>query len=507
MAKSFSFGKIELVESTDAAEIPAEMDPETPFHILVLGDFSGRANRRVVEDGSGSVGRRIRIDRDDFDQVMAELGVELRLPVAGDGEAPIVLGFKELDDFHPDRIFEHAEVFQALRETRRRLDDPATAGLLGMRQGPGIEPGQREPIEATPPSPGDLLDQILAQTSGATPPRTPEQGPWDAFLEGITAPHRVPGSDPRQAEMVASVDAATGQLMRDILHHPDFQALEAAWRGLQFLTRRLNTDAQLTVSLLDLTKAELAEDLGSTADLRSTKVYKMLVETSVGQSGGQPWAVLIGELAFEPNRDDVGLLGRLAELARRAGAPFLAAASPRMLGCNSLAATPDPADWVQVPSSEGQEAWDALRRHPDAAYLGLALPRFLLRLPYGKDESPIESFDFEEVLEGSGHDDLLWGNPAFALVELLGRSFGQYGWGLRPGAIREIDGLPLHIDRRSDDPELTPCAEVLLTDRAVEKILAKGLMPLRSIRDRDAIHLARFQSISEPASPLVGRWG
>jgi type VI secretion system protein ImpC len=139
--------------------------------------------------------------------------------------------------------------------------------------------------------------------------------------------------------------------------------------------------------------------------------------------------------------------------------------------------------------------------------VGLALPRFLLRLPYGKDATPIESCGFEELVAGSVHGDFLWGNPTFALAELLGRSFNEDGWRLRPGSNTLIEELPLYIDHRGDEPEATPCAEVLLTDRIVETIVDKGLMLFRSVRNRDAISLARFQSISEPAQPLEGRWG
>jgi type VI secretion system protein ImpC len=427
-----------------------------------------------------------------------------------------VFKFQELDDFHLDRILERTEVFQALREKRRALSDPTTF-RRAMREASEPPPHQRHaPAETAPAPPADLLDQILAQSSRPTAdsprpqpqpqPRHRDEGPWEAFLEKITASHRVPGVDPQQAEMVASVDAATSQLLRDILHHRDFQALEAAWRGLHFLTRRLDTDGPLSISLLDLTRAELADDLASAPNLESTKLY---ARTSEDRSTQQSWAVLIGSMEFAPEPADLAFLGRMAGIARAAGAPFLAAASPRFLGCDCLAETPDPSAWQPESSSASASAsdWNALRGHPDARFVGLALPRFLLRLPYGKETAPIESFDFEELVAGSVHGDLLWGNPAFALAELLGRSFNEDGWSLRPGSNTLIEELPLYIDHRGDEPEATPCAEVLLPDRVVETIVDKGLMVLRSVRHRDAISLARFQSIAEPAQPLAGRWG
>jgi type VI secretion system protein ImpC len=302
--------------------------------------------------------------------------------------------------------------------------------------------------------------------------------------------------------MVGSIDAATSQLLRDILHHHDFQALEAAWRGLYFLTHRLDTDGPLSISLVDLTSAELADDLRTAPNLESTKLH---ARTSEDRSTQRSWAVLMANMEFAPEPADLAFLRRMAGIARAAGAPFLAAASPRFLGCDCLAETPDPSNWQ--PESSVASDWNALRSHPDARFVGLALPRFLLRLPYGKKSNPIESFDFEELIAGSVHGDFLWVNPAFALIELLARSFNADGWRLRPGSNTLIEGLPLYIDRRGDEPEATPCAEVLLTDPVVETIVVKGLMVLRSVRNRDAVSLARFQSIAEPAQDLAGHWG
>src|SRR5262249_14300924 len=154
---------------------------------------------------------------------------------------------------------------------------------------------------------------------------------------------------------------------------------------LDFLVRRLETDGQFRLYVLDVTKDELAADLGAADSLEAAAIYRLLVEPSVGTAGGQPWAVLVGHYTFGPARDDVELLGWLGQLARRAGAPFLAAASSRVLSCASLARTPDPDDW-QAPADA--ETWEALRGAPEARYLGLALPRFLLRLPYGKQTRP-----------------------------------------------------------------------------------------------------------------------
>jgi len=177
-----------------------------------------------------------------------------------------------------------------------------------------------------------------------------------------------------------------------------------------------------------------------------------------------------------------------------------------VLGCESLAKMPDPKQWRRMTEPEGTRAWEALRRLPEAAYLGLALPRFLLRLPYGAATDPTERFEFEEMDTVPEHKHYLWGNPAFACAYLIAQAFSENGWDLRPGAVGEIENLPLHVYREKGESRITPCAEVLLTEQAAETILDRGFMPLLSFKSQDRIRLARFQSLTEPPSPLAGRW-
>jgi type VI secretion system protein ImpC len=146
-----------------------------------------------------------------------------------------------------------------------------------------------------------------------------------------------------------------------------------------------------------------------------------------------------------------------------------------------------------------------LRHSSEARWIGLALPRFLLRLPYGEKTSPLESFEFEEM-PTSVHQDYLWGNPAFCCAYLLGQAFQTYGWNLRPGAHRQIDGLPLHVYQQDGRPVMKPCAEVLLTEREAEFLMEQGIMPLASLKDQGAVILLRFQSIAHPLAALSGRW-
>ena len=515
MAKSISFGKLgfKLVSSMDEPQgVP---EPETPFRVLILGDFSGRANRGLFEPGGALAGRRpFLVDRDNFDEVLAKLGVEVHVRIGGNDGTPVAIRFSELDGFHPDQIYEALEVFRSLRQTRQKLDDLGTFAATAAEMGAFKK--DVPPIEKRTPAPelaglttGSLLDQIVDETEDQVPgARTSSAtSKWDVFLQEIVKPHLVPKEDPQQAEVLAAVDVSISELMRTVLHDPDFQAIEAAWRAVHFLVSRLETDTQLRLYLLDISKAELAADLNAAEDLRVTGIYRLLVEETVETPGGEPWAVLAGNYAFDRTREDAELLGRMAKIAGMAGAPFISAAHAHLLGCESLTETPDPDDWQQLANEEGNEAWAALRRLPEAIYVGLALPRFILRLPYGEDTDPTEQFEFEEMAPKTVHEHYLWGNPAFACVYLLSEAFSRYGWDFRPGAVQDIVGLPLHIYREEGESRIKPCAEVALTKRAAERILEKAFMPLLSFRNQDTVRLARFQSLADPLSHLMGRWG
>ena len=530
MGRPFNFGEIKLsAGGAEGAGAPLE---ETPFRIALLGDFSGaQSHARNKIDVADR--RAVLIDRDNFEDVLAKTGAAVELAL---GETPLNLRFSELDDFHPDRLFERATIFRRLREARLRLQDPATFaaaaeefGIAPQREAASVVTGGQasEKTSAAAASAesvmagvrsGGLLDEIVEQSGGGAKEPRPSRAPDELqeFVRRAVKPHLVAAADPRQAELLAVIDRALSTQMRALLHVPAFQALEAAWRAVFFLVRRMETGTQLKLYLIDITKEELAADLMSAADLRASGTYRLLVEKSVGTPGAEPWALLIGNYSFAAGREDAELLGRLGKIAKAAGAPFVAAASPRLLGCRSLAETPHPREWKLAPDAEGAAAWSALRAIPEARWVGLALPRFLLRLPYGKQTDRIEAFDFEEMPEApaqseSGpqapaHEDYLWGNPAFACALLLARSFSDDGWQMRPGTHADITGLPLHVYQRNGDSELKPCSEALLTEDAAQRILEHGFMPLVTMKGRDTVRLVRFQSIAEPLRALAGRW-
>jgi type VI secretion system protein ImpC len=513
MAESTSLrvGEIKLTSGTQGNR--ASVDPETPFRMLVLGNFRGQGRK----SGQHPLVQRkpVLVDRDNLAEVLAKLGAEVSMPSGSNPQERITVAVRDLDDLEPDQLFQRLSVFESLRDLRRRLQDPAkfaaaAAEIKGWATAAKIvaptSPASPSPV-AKSISPANLLDQILGESSTArieTVPAAPVASDWDRFVQSVVEPYAVAGTDPRRPEFEALVDEAISAQMRTLLHHPDFQELEAAWRGLLFLVRRVETDANLKLYLLDVAKEELTKDLLGVDDLSQTGVYHHLVERTVGTPGAQPWALVVGAYTFGPGTQDVEILANVAKIASAAGAPVLAAAHSAVLGCPSLVSHCDPRDWQLDPAI--QEIWQQLRRLPEAAFLGLVLPRFLLRLAYGKNGTTTEQFAFDEMPRGSTHENYLWGNPALACAVLLGQAFGSSGWNLDLGSRLEIDGLPTPVYEEEDERMTKPCAEVLLNTRAVERILDQGLMPLLSLANSDAMRLARFQSVALPAAPLAGRW-
>jgi type VI secretion system protein ImpC len=452
MPERFSRTSVQFDTEAGTQAVHERPDADTPFQILIMGDFSGRANRGLHAPLAGRRPRQV--DCDNLDEAMSKMQVELDLP-------RVRLRFSELDDFHPDRIYQSAEVFQKLADARSRPAPPAQ---------PVQAPVQTQAPRASGKS---LLESMLADADEAPASATIEDPDGlAAFLKKVVKPHLAEREDPRQQAWAERVDEAAGEQMRAILRHPQFQAIEAAWRAVWMLIQQLQPDSELKIFLFDATLEELTADAGS--------LEKCLAAPH------DPWALIAGNFAFGQSAEDAARLRKLGRIAAAAGAPFLAEALP-------------PED------SSAAEQWRELTRAPEASWIGLALPRFLLRLPYGKATSPVEAFDFEEMPE-SVHAAYLWGNPAFACAYILGRAFRSHGWDLRAGLNRQIEGIPLHVYQAGGESVAKPCAEVLLTENEAEFLMANGLMPLASIKGRDAILLVRLQSIAEPPAALAGRW-
>jgi type VI secretion system protein ImpC len=476
----------------------------TPFRILVLGDFRGTAGR----DPDPARGRTIAVDVDNFESVFKRLSPELEIP-GGTGDGRTAVTFGSLDDFHPDALYQRLEIFRTLRTTRDDLGNPATFPLalarLGGDAGPagaaaGVKPAG---VPAPKESDDDALERLLGRPASGT--RSSAAVDITGLLRELMAPYIVPEKDPRTDTLVASVDGASEGLMRTILRSSAFRSLESTWRGLHGLVTSEVCGEGVEIHVLDAPQAQLAADLVANAAALERSALGRAVSERADGPGGTPWSLVIGAWAFGPEEASLRLLAALGAVARRAGGPLVAGASPALLGCDSFAETPGHAGWAPLPDETGA-AWSALRRAPDAPWIALAAPRVLMRQPYGRKSDPVERFAFEEIPPGHDHESLPWGHPGFALGQLLAASFTERGFEMEPGDHRDLGELPAHTTVKDGETVLTPCAEVFLAESTANAMLDRGVTAIVSVRNRAAVIVPRFQSIADPPAPLAGPW-
>jgi type VI secretion system protein ImpC len=471
---------------------------DEPFRILLLADLSGRAQRNI-EDAT-DLGSRpcLRVDVDTYDSILMKYAPRLDWPIGR-------FDFKTMDDFHPDQIYQRVEVFKALRETRAGLDDPSTASdmLRKLRTEAPMATSPEEPTADTPRE-GDIFNRLLKRTSEPieSSPPAPTQEALSGIIRRIVAPYILPAADPRIDKYLASVDMAIGDQMRAILHHRDFQALEATWRGIRDLVTGLELDENLELFVLDVTKQELLADLRThMTDLTASGLHRQWVDNAIGGPGGHPWSLIVGHYEFTYREEDIGLLAALGLLAAHARAPFIADADASLIGCKSLAQTPAPSEW-----DSDLPLFNELRKSMVSPWIGLAAPRILMRLPYGEKSDEIDAFPFEELGKSADHEHFLWGSSAVACARLLGMAFQARGWSFTLGDCLDLDDLPAYTVDTEDGKALKPCAEIVMSDRIGEEISRRGLMAIMSYRHRNAVKIRNIQSISDPPTALSGPW-
>jgi type VI secretion system protein ImpC len=507
-------GRIEFEFTTRSKAARGPRAGSAPLRMLVLGDFSGRGLNGGTPEQAAIARRKLYpVDLDSLDQVMGRIAPVLTLDP---GERPAArVSFSGIDDFHPDTLFRKVPLFDELRDLRARLHNrdtyPDAALQLRTRlslQTPAADE-HATPVADTGAGENDAttLERLLGKPAGgATRAGKTARSAVASLIGAAVREHIVPEADAGQQVYFEAADRALGELMRTILHHPGFQALESLWRSVAFLISRLELDENLQLALMDVTKDELREDVRQAGtEPGRTGLYRLLVEQGVEVPGTDPWSLIVGHYCFDHSTDDTRLLAALGRVAAHAGGPFLAQADASLLGCDSLAGTPNPRDWTAV-DRDSRQRWDALRASPAAPWIGLALPRMLLRLPYGPDTDEIDSFAFQEVPDASMHRRFLWGNPAFGCAALIGQAFTERGWQMSPGDVLDIGDLPACSYSADGEQQILPCAEVYLTETAADKIIEQGLMPMVSLRNTNTVRLLRFQSIASPAKPLSGAW-
>jgi type VI secretion system protein ImpC len=305
--------------------------------------------------------------------------------------------------------------------------------------------------------------------------------------------------------IIAEIDKKLSDQVNLIMHSERFQQIESAWRGLNYLVNNSETDEMLKIRVMNISKKDLAKNLkkykGTAWD--QSPLFKKLYEEEYGQLGGEPYGTLVGDYYFDHTPGDVELLGQMAQIAAAAHAPFLAAASPTAMGMDSWQELANPRDLAKIFSSPEYAGWRSLRESDDAKYIGLAMPRFLARVPYGAKTSPVEEFDFEEETGSGDHSKYTWANAAYAMAVNINRAFKQYGWctairGVESGGA--VEGLPVHTFPSDDGGVDMKCpTEIAISDRREAELANSGFMPLIHRKNTDVAAFIGAQSLQKPA--------
>ena len=478
-----------------------------PLRILVLGDFAGRGTRPDARLGDLSSRRPLRVDIDEFDSVFTRLAPELELRLEAD--ETLRIGFEDLDAFHPDSLFDRLGLFQEARSLRKRLADPSTfsEAAAELRASVGLpQPPVAPATEATPEAgagDGDFSRLLGRPASAGTQREARAAGAIGNLIRSALEGHLVEAPDPSRDALIASLDEGVVSQMRSLLHHPDFQNLEAAWISLREMVTGIELGDEVTLHAFDLTWEELVADVAGGAE--GSILKRCLVEAGAGLPGGEAWSLLVADFAFGETIESLGTLAGLGAVAAAAGGPVLASASPKLIGVPSLLGNTDTSSFT-LADTELAAAWDALRKSAAAPWIGLTLPRVLARLPYGRGTEEIDRFAFEEIAAERPHEAYLWAGAGWAVARWMAGVFVESGWQLA-GSDPILEGLPVHAYRdAAGDSAMQPCAEVYLPESAGTQLIAAGLIPILSMKNRDAASVMRLQSIADPSQGLAGPW-
>ena len=310
----------------------------------------------------------------------------------------------------------------------------------------------------------------------------------------------------RSIESIISViDQKLTEQVNLILHHEDFQQLESAWRGLHYLVNNTETDEQLKIRVMNISKKDMHKTLrkfkGTAWD--QSPIFKKVYEEEFGQFGGEPYGCLVADYHFDHSPPDVELLGEMAKIAAAAHAPLITGAKPTLFQMDSWSELANPRDLTKIFQTPEYASWRSLRESEDSKYVGLAMPRFLGRLPYGSKTDPVEDFSFEEDTEGADSSKYGWVNAAYGMAVNINRSFKQYGWCSRIRGIESggaVENLPSHTFPTDDGGVDQKCpTEIAISDRREAELAKNGMMPLIHRKNSDVAAFIGAQSLHKPA--------
>lgn len=332
-------------------------------------------------------------------------------------------------------------------------------------------------------APKSLLDSLLAETHV-----TQGDEAYEVTKNGLEALIRQLAEQGESMEridkslvdrLIARIDQVMSRQVDEILHNEQFNKLESAWKSLKFVVDRTNFRENIKINILNVSKTDLLEDFIDSPEIPKSGLYKLVYTSEYGQFGGEPFGAMIANYDFDHSAPDLKLLQNVAAVATMAHAPFISAASPKFFGVDNIEKLPNLKDIKSIFEGPLHAKWRSFRQSEDARYIGLTLPRFLLRQPYHIEDNPCKRFSYNEEVQN--HGDYLWGNSAFAMATRIADSFAKYRWSpniIGPASGGAVEDLPLHHFESMGEIETKIPTEVLVSDRREFELAEEGFIPL-----------------------------
>ena len=349
-----------------------------------------------------------------------------------------------------------------------------------------------------------LLDEILQETR-----LTPSDEGYDVAKKGVAAFIAELVKPSRQGEkvsndavdqMIAAIDQKLSSQLDAIMHDESFQKLESSWRGLKYVIDNTDFRQNIKIEMLNVSKEALLEDFEDSPEVVQSGLYKHVYTAEYRQFGGQPIGAIVSNYDFGPGAQDVKLLQYAASVGAMAHAPFVAAAGPQMFGVEKYEEIPNLKDLESIFEGPKYAKWNSFRESEDSRYVGLTMPRFMLRLPYGPDTVPVKSFNYEEESEGKT-DNYLWGNAAYAFATRLTDSFAKFRWCpniIGPQSGGAVEDLPVHTFEAMGQLQSKIPTEVLVSDRREFELAEQGFIALTMRKGSDNAAFFSANSVQKP---------
>ena len=351
---------------------------------------------------------------------------------------------------------------------------------------------------------GSLLDEIVAQTK-----MKPADDGYDVAKRGVGAfiaeLMRPENKEERVNKklidrMISDLDQRISQQMDEIVHDDNFQTLESAWRGLKMMVDRTDFSQNIKIEMINASKEDLYDDFEDSPDITKSGLYKLAYTAEYGQFGGEPVGTIIANYSFGPNSVDMKILQNAAAVSAVAHAPFIASAGPEFFGLEEFDGLPNLKELSSIFEGPQFAKWRSFRESEDARYVGLTMPRFLLRAPYDPENNPVKAFEYRENVSGS-HEDYLWGNTAFAMATRLTDSFAKFRWCpniIGPKSGGAVEDLPVHTFESMGELESKVPTEVLVSDRREFELAEEGFIPLTMRKGSDNAAFFSANSVQKP---------